>query len=219
MAEEATLQVLQPVVDEQAPELVSEQVSDSVTSAEATSPNYEELARAEGWKTKNQLGDAYDPARYVSAEEFVKRKPLFETIKQQSKAIKELKKTVESVVAFSKQNAEAAAQQAIDNLMAQKRDAIINGDVEAVEKIDKSIKGHERIAESATAPTVPSEVSDWVAENPWFDKDLELQDFATAYCANYAKRNPNAPIEEALRATEGATKRAFPDSKYFAPGS
>jgi len=93
--------------------------------------NYEELARAEGWRPKAELGDAYDPLKYVSAEEFVKRAPLFLTIKSQSKAIKELRKTVESVVSFSKQNAELAAKQAIDNLLSQKRDAIVSGDVEA----------------------------------------------------------------------------------------
>lgn len=185
---------------------------------EAAETPYEEAARAEGWKSKEELGDAYDPVRYVNAEEFIKRKPLFETIKQQSKSIKELRKTVESVVQFSKQNAELAARNAIAQLQAQKKEAISLGDADAVELIDNSIKVQEQAAQNAaqTAVSIPAEITEWTEKNKWFDLDLEMQDFATAYCAAYAKRNPGQHIEMALQAAAAATRKAFPDSKYFA---
>ena len=181
------------------------------------SVDYEAAARAEGWKSKEELGDAFDPIRHVNAEEFIKRKPLFDTIRQQSKAIKELKKTIDSVVQFSKQNADLEVKKAIENLNAQKREAIGIGDIETVEKIDKSIKLHEDAAKKAAevAPSVPPEVLEWTEKNKWFDEDMEMQDFATAYCASYAKRNPSHSIEKALSATEVAVKKAFSDSKYF----
>ena len=187
--------------------------------AEQINPvDYEAIARTEGWKSKEELGETFDPARHVGAEEYVKRKPLFDTIRQQSKAIKELKKTVDSVVHFSKQNAELEVKRAIDALNTQKREAIGNGDVETVERIDKSIKIHEENASKIdNKPSVPPEVIAWTEKNKWFDEDIEMQDFATAYCASYAKRNPNESAEIALKATENAVKKAFPDSKYFAP--
>ena len=186
---------------------------------EAAETPYEAAARSEGWKSKEELGDAYDPVRYVNAEEFIKRKPLFETIKQQSKSIKELKKTVESVVHFSKQNAEIAARNAIAQLKAQKKEAISIGDADAVELIDNSIKVQEQAAQNAaqTVVSIPAEITEWAEKNKWFDLDMELQDFFTTFCASYAKRNPGQPIEMALQSAEAATRRAFPDSKYFAP--
>ena len=202
------------ILNDGAPLIPEGNVPDNIP-AEPAPVDYESAARAEGWKSKEELGDAFDPGRHVNAEEFIKRKPLFETIKQQSKAIKELKKTVDSVVQFSKQNAELEVKRAIDALNAQKREAISLGDVETVERIDKSIKLHEESAKKAVEPSVPPEVVEWTANNEWFDADMEMQDFATAYCASYAKRRPNDSITAALEATEKAVRKAFPDSRYF----
>jgi hypothetical protein len=179
--------------------------------------DYEALAKAEGWRSKEELGADFDPAKYVGPEEFVKRKPLFETIKSQGKKIKELSKTVESVVSFSQKNAELAAKRAIAELNAQKKEAIKLGDVGTVEDIDKNIKEHEKVVEQTTqaTPTVPSEIVEWTEKNEWFNADPEMQDFATAYCASYAKRNPKETMEKALDETAKAVKRAFPESKYF----
>jgi len=179
--------------------------------------DYDKLARNEGWRSKEELGEDFDAARYVGAEEFLKRKPLFETIKQQSKAIKRLEKTVDSVVSFSQKNAELAAKKAIADLNTQKKVAIEQGDVASVTEIDKNIEDHKKVvadAKSAVA-AIPSEITEWVAKNSWFDTDLEMQDFATAYCSSYKNRNPREDINKALEETEKAVKRAFPDSKYF----
>jgi hypothetical protein len=185
----------------------------------AVKTDYETVARAEGWKSKEELGDEFDSARYVDAEEFMKRKPLFDTIKQQNKKIKELTKTVDSVVNFSQKNAEIAAKRAIAELTAQKKEAIKVGDVDTVETLDKSIKDHEDVIQEAakakeTKP-VPTEIVEWTERNPWFDADIEMQDFATAYCASWAKRHPKDSMETALDETTKAVKKAFPDSKYF----
>lgn len=179
--------------------------------------DYEALAKKEGWRSKEELGDDFDAARYVGAEEFLKRKPLFETIKQQSKAIKRLEKTVDSVVSFSQKNAELAAKKAIADLNAQKKEAIEKGDVDSVTEIDKNIEDHKKVVDDAkiAASTIPAEITEWATKNPWFDTELEMQDFATAYCASYKKRNPTEDINKVLEETEKAVKRAFPDSKYF----
>ena len=199
---------------------MDENAEDSTTkegTEKEESIDYEKIARNEGWKSKEELGDEFNSARYVGAEEFIKRKPLFETIKSQNKAIKELKKQIDAVVDFSQKNAELAAKRAINELNVQKKEAIKLGDIETVEKIDNSIKDHEKVVDESVKvkAAVPAEIIEWTADNPWFDADLEMQDFATAYCASYAKRNPKEGIEKALEETTKAVKRAFPDSKYF----
>jgi hypothetical protein len=181
--------------------------------------DYEAIAKKEGWQSKEELGDKYDAARYVGAEEFVKRKPLFDTIKDLKKQNKELAKTVDGVVSFTQKNAELAAKRAIAELQAQKKEAIKVGDEAAVEAIDKSLDEHKAavVAAARAKPEnkVPEEIIAWTEANQWFNEDIEMQDFATAYCASYAKRNPKKTMEEALEETAKATKRAFPDSKYF----
>jgi hypothetical protein len=181
--------------------------------------NYEELAKKEGWRSKDELGEEFDPARYVGAEEFIKRKPLFDTIKQQGKKIKELVKTVDSVVSFSQKNAELAAKRAIADLTAQKKEAVKLGDSDAVEAIDKNIDAQKEVIAEAVKvqrpDAIPSEIIDWTDKNPWFNEDIEMQDFATAYCASWAKRNPKEGMEKALDETTKAVKKAFPDNKYF----
>ena len=187
------------------------QVSDKV--------DYVGLAKKDGWRSKEDLGDDFDPARYVDAEEFIKRKPLFEAIKKLGKENKELKKTVDSVVSFSQKNAEIAAKRAISELQAQKKEAIKIGDVDAVEAIDKNIGSHQavisEVQNAKPANQIPQEIIDWTEKNQWFNEDAEMQEEATALTAAFTKTHPNVGIEEALENTTKKMKALHPDSKYF----
>jgi hypothetical protein len=176
--------------------------------------NYEEIARGEGWRSKDELGEAFDPARYVGAEEFVKRKPLFDTIKELKKELKDQKKTVDSVVTYSKQATDLAVKRAIKDLQEQKTEAIKLGDVTQVENIDKTIKEHEKIIETNTSSVAP-EIIEFTKNNEWIDKDDELQEFAVAWHMAYRKKNPDSSLNYSLEKMKDATKRAFPDNKYF----
>lgn len=184
-----------------------------------TKIDYESSARAEGWKSKEELGSEFDAAKYVDAEEFIKRKPLFETIKSQNKMIKELKKTVDSVVNFTQKNAELAAKKAIAELKAQKKEAIKIGDVDSVDIIEKNIKDHEHIIDEAKAKKdeVPSEISEWVGKNQWFDDDPKMQKWAISFAKAYGDENPGEPMDRVLQETADAVKSRFSDSKYFKP--
>lgn len=176
--------------------------------------DYEAAAREGGWRPKEELGEDFDPVKFIGAEEFIKRKPLFDTIKQQNKELKDLKKTIDAVVSFSQKNAELAAKRAVDELKAQKKEAITLGDVEKVEALDKSIEEHKETLKQKL-PDVAPQVIEWTTHNEWFNKDIELQDFAVAWCQTYTKRNPDKTMEDSLEATAKATKKAFPDSPFF----
>ena len=180
---------------------------------EESKTDYEAAARTAGWKSKEELGEDFDQVKFVGAEEFIKRKPLFDTIKQQNRELKDLKKTIDSVVLTSQKMSELAAKRAVAELKAQKREAIAVGDVDKVEALDVSIEEQKQVINKP--PDVAPQVVEWTKENKWFHEDSELQDFAVAWCAAYAKRNPDKSMEESLDATAKATKKAYPESPYF----
>jgi hypothetical protein len=176
---------------------------------EKKEPNqYEEAARSKGWKPKEEYEGL--PEAWVGAEEFIKREPLFERIKQSTKEVKELKKTVESMATYHKKAVEAAVAKTISDLKAQKKEAIQTGDVDKVEEIDKAIDEQKKIKEDApTKQEVAPEIVEWVEKNPWFNNDKEMADFAVAY--NKTQIDKGISLSEALSKSAEAVKRAFPD--------
>lgn len=176
---------------------------------EKKEPNqYEEAARSKGWKPKEEYEGL--PEAWVGAEEFIKREPLFERIKQSTKEVKELKKTVESMANYHKRAVETAVAKTISDLKAQKKEAIQTGDVDKVEEIDKAIDEQKQIkADTPTKQEVAPEIVEWVEKNPWFNNDKEMADFAVAY--NKTQIDKGTSLSEALSKTAEVVKKAFPD--------
>ena len=182
---------------------------DKGNGADTTPDPVETSARTQGWKPKEEFTG--DPALWVDAKEFVGRAPLFEKIKEQSKTLKGLTKTVDAMAKHFTANVNHAVNAKISELRAAKKEAIEGGDVAKVEAIDKQIDDAKATkADIPTAPEVAPEVMDWVKANPWYTTDNELHDFALAYNDSFLKRHPG-DIEGSLKATATATKRAFPD--------
>jgi hypothetical protein len=176
---------------------------------EKKEPNkYEEAARAKGWKPKEEYEGL--PEAWIGAEEFLKREPLFDRIKQSTKEVKELKKTIESMATHFKKSQEVAVAKAITDLKAQRKEAIQIGDVDKVEEIDKAIDEQKQIkADTPTKQEVAPEIVEWVEKNQWFNTDKEMADFAVAY--NKTQIDKGISLSEALSKSAEAVKRAFPD--------
>ena len=172
------------------------------------SVNYEDVARKKGWKPK----DEYSGDAWVDAEEFVKREPLFERIKQQSSEVKELRKTIENMAGHFKKVQDVAVQKAIADLKAQKKEAIETGDVSRVEKIEEEIEAQKQIKEEPASVEIKPEIKEWVAKNPWFDTKPDMQKFAISFNKAYIADNPNATLSEALGETAEAVKARFPEA-------
>ncbi len=169
---------------------------------------FEEAAKAKGWKPKEEYEGIQEA--WIGAEEFLKREPLFDRIKQSSKEVKELKKTIESMATHFKKAQEVAVAKAISDLKSQRKEAIQTGDVDKVEEIDKAIDEQKQIKADAPAkPEAPPEIVEWVSKNPWFDNDKEMADFAVAYNKTQIDKGMN--LSEALDKTEKAVKKAFPE--------
>jgi ribosomal protein L17 len=177
--------------------------------AEEKEVNYEEIASSKGWKPKNE----YDgPAGgWIGAEEFVKREPLFERIKGQTKSIKEMQKTIEAMATHFQKDKAAAIKKAVDELKSQRREAIKEGDVEKVEEIDKNIVEHEQAKQSVAEPQeVPQVMKEWLKGNDWFDKDMEMRIDAIAINQGYLAKYPN-DLEGSLRDTDVKMRKLYPD--------
>ena len=169
---------------------------------------FEEAAKAKGWKPKEEYEGVQEA--WIGAEEFLKREPLFDRIKQSTKEVKELKKTIESMATHFKKSQEVAVAKAITDLKAQRKEAIQTGDVDKVEEIDKAIDEQKQIkADAPTKQEVAPEIVEWVEKNQWFNTDKEMADFAVAY--NKTQIDKGISLSEALSKSAEAVKRAFPD--------
>lgn len=186
-----------------------EEPKEPVKEPEKIEPNkFEIAAKTKGWKPKEEYEGAEE--WWIGAEEFLKREPLFDRIKQSTKEVKELKKTIESMATHFKKAQEVAVAKAITDLKSQRKEAIQTGDVDKVEEIDKAIDEQKQIkADTPTKQEVAPEIVEWVEKNQWFNTDKEMADFAVAY--NKTQIDKGISLSDALQKTAEAVKKAYPD--------
>lgn len=175
-----------------------------------SAPDYETSAKEKGWRPKEEFEGDLDA--WIPAEEFIKRQPLFDKIKTQSKKLKELEKTVEALSKHYKIGIEQAKERAISELKEQRKEAIELGEVATVEQLDLKIDQVKQMSAPETnstglAPEIESFIKD---QKIWFNKDLEMTDFAVSYNESYLRRNPG-DLEKSLAETLKAVKKAYPD--------
>jgi hypothetical protein len=188
---------------------------DSTEDVKIEKIDYEKIAKTKGWKPK----DEFSGEAWIGAEEFVKREPLFEKIRDLKSVVKEthssnveLKELVKTMTETYVRDKDAAVKKAIDDLKAQKKEAIETGDVAKVEKIDEQIEAQKQIKQDVpTKVEIRPEIKDWVAKNAWFDNKPKLQKFALSFNKTYAVDNPELSLSEVLEETERAVKIRFPE--------
>jgi hypothetical protein len=177
------------------------------TGTDQRNTDIEAEASQKGWKPEAE----YDGPKggFVSAEEFLKREPLFDRIKTQSKELKSLKKTIDAM--SSQFQVQLKAQLALQEkqLRSARSEAIEAGDEKTVDKIDEELHQIKNVSVE-TAPQIPDEVSDWIARNQWFHTDKELNAFAIAHNRAYIDQHPG-DVQGSLEATAKAVKKAFPE--------
>ena len=177
------------------------------TTQSEVKDDYAEEAGAKGWRPQEEYEGP--KGSWVSAEEFLKREPLFDKIKNQSKELKGLKKTVEAMTSQFQTQVKAQVELRLRELKAAKREAVEAGDVDQVDRLDAEIDQQKQTV-TETVPQVPEEVSDWIDQNPWFKDDKELNAWAITHNKTYVANNPG-DVSGSLKATELAVKKAFPE--------
>ena len=104
----------------------------------ATDP-FEAKAAELGWRPKEEWEGAEED--FIDAKEFVRRKPLFEKIESQNKAIKQLSQAFDALKTHHTRVKEAEYQRALKSLKDAKRQALADGETDRAlayeDKIDE----------------------------------------------------------------------------------
>jgi hypothetical protein len=185
------------------------------TPAEPTANEVE--ARSAGWVPKEEYHG--DENKWVDADEFVRRGPLFEKINVQSRELKEVKKALDALKAHHATVKETAYKEALAELKKQKKDAFIDGDADKILEIEEkteALKEEQRqFSESRTAEItkevqaeVHPEFQAWTNRNPWYTTDRPMKAFADALGVEL--RATGMSPSEVLKKVEIKIKEEFP---------
>ena len=167
----------------------------------------EEEAYKHGWRPIAEFHGS--KGEFVSAKEFLLRKPMLDRIGSQSVELTKLKKSIKAMVSQHQTQVDAQVKLRLHELKSAKTEAIEAGDVNQVAHIDAET---DQLKETAkNAPKVPDEVSEWVTENPWFNSDKEMNAWAIAHNKACAANNPTMEVADTLAETAKAIKKAFPE--------
>jgi len=215
-------------VEVKAAEEVKPQVVEAATETVAETPELNETEQSafkEGWRPKDQYKG--DQSKWIEAKEFLDRKPLFEKIdslKSESyhtrKELQEVKKTLNTLADHHQKVRETEYKRAVDDLKIQRRLAVEDKDMQAVEAIEEKMDAvkEERTAfeqqmkaETKTNVEPTPEYVGWVKENPWYHTDKEMHDFADGVAASHMQRNPRSTPNEVFEYVTKQARRAFPD--------
>jgi len=174
----------------------------------------EQSAREMGWKPKEEYTG--DPGKWVSAEVYVARAPLFDEIERRTKKLKELENVVNNLVQHNTKIEKAAYENAIKTLKANRAAALKEGEFEIAEELDSRIDQikEEQKTNSFQAPPSgpPSELLEWQAKNDWYNKDPELKEYADFVGRRLATTMGNRlDLTTALKQVTMEVKERFPD--------
>lgn len=145
----------------------------------------------QGWRPKDEWDG--DPAEWRSAKEFVDRGELFKKIEDQNRTIKEFKKTLDDFARHHAKVREAEYKRAVEELKQQKKEALIEGDADAVVNIDEKLD-LVREAQRVAPPPVqaPAEVNPvfqaWKERNSWYDSNRAMRGAADTIGNDLAER-------------------------------
>src|ERR1700693_4276605 len=194
-------------------ENVENQEVDPVEPVEYT--EIEEEALAQGWRPKEEYHG--DPGKWVNADIFVARAPLFEHIESQKKELKRLQAGMSELQGHYKNVEQATYKKALADLRAEKKVALEQLDADAVIDIDERIdlvkeqQGQAlKLVEAQTQETqqIHPEFATWVTRNAWYNQDRGMRAYADAVGVDLAATHSPAQV---LVEVEKAIKQRFPE--------
>lgn len=204
-----------------------DQVVDGI--AETVEDDIEGQARRMGWVPKEEFRG--DPARWTDAKSFVDRgqtelpilrernRTLDRRLESTERELKEVKEVLVEVREFNSRSEERAFNRAKTELEQQRREAVEQADVGAVETIQRQIDELEPpkpVTKPATPPNtgtpeVDAVTREWGRQNPWFLTDPEMNATAQAIHTALGKSNPDMPLRENLAEVRRRVMLAYPE--------
>jgi len=188
---------------------VATQTESGQPSVQTSQDPAEAAARAMGWRPKEEFSGSSE--KWVDAGEFVRRKPLFDEVKDLKRTVKKMADTNEAMAKHFQKTVAATVESRIAQLNAGRDEAIAEGNVTKVKEFDAAIEAQRKAKSESARPGVDPDVTTWQAENPWFGTDKEMRVFAIAANDAYLRNNPDATTMDGLDSTLKAVKKAFPE--------
>jgi hypothetical protein len=198
---------------------MTDQVDNQDNTASAPEPTQNEVeARQSGWVPKEEFQG--DENKWVDADEFVRRGPLFKKIDIQTRELKEVKKALDQLKIHHASVKETAYKEALEALKAEKKAAYIDGDPDKIIELDDriaevkeekrrfDIQRAEEVKQVATQELNPEFVA-WTSRNTWYDNSKPMRAFADALGVEL-HANGMSP-SQVLREVERQVKEEFPN--------
>jgi hypothetical protein len=172
----------------------------------------ETLAMELGWRPKGE----FDGDEFVSAKDYIlKSRDIQDTMRTHNKDLKRKLSELDSSVAELKSHNERVYKAEVSKLKSElktlkkeKVEAISEGDVDRVDALDEQIDGvKEAIKEPPNKSASNPEFDEWVAENEWYKKDLEMAQYADVI----ADQHQGAPFGRMLKLVTAKVKEMYPE--------
>lgn len=162
---------------------------------------------------KEQYAEGWRPDGEKSAEEWARTAPLYKGLEARGKQIKQLQRTVDSMKELMMKQEKAAYAKAVADLEQQRRQAIEQGNAEAVDYIETQ-------KNNLAPPAIQEEMHPSIAEfkekhKAWLEgssyEEMKMQDFVNRRDAELMKRG--LAVEDHLQTLEEHVQKEFPE--YF----
>lgn len=174
----------------------------------------EQSALKQGWKPKDQWEG--DPDQHRSAREYLDRGELLGKIKSQNAKLDEFNRTLAVMSEHNKRVYAAGYEKALGDLKLQKKEALREGDADAVmeidDKIDETKEALRNIKNTNTTPQGPSVTTqNWLQENEWYAKDRVMRAAANEMAVEYVKSHANASEEQIYDYIDKEIRKELPE--------
>jgi hypothetical protein len=172
----------------------------------------EQRASSQGWRPKDEWDG--DPDLWRPAKEFIDRGELFKKIDDQNRTIKEFKKTLEELAKHHSRVQKVEYERALADLKAQKKEALNEGDADAVVDIDEKLALVREAQKEAPVQVaqIPAEVNpvfrNWVDRNGWYETNKAMRAYADRLGNELGARGESSPTE-ILAEIEREIKKEF----------
>jgi hypothetical protein len=175
------------------------------------------------------------PAQFLTARDYIANTQnnipvMRERLQRQDRQIQDLNSKItdvhEIVVSQRKLTQEAvkrARQQGIEQAEARMRDAVISGEPDeydkAKEDLDKLVstpvpeepKRKEETQQETQRPAADPVAEKWVAANPWFNEDVDLQSAMITEERLVKRKNPGMPLSDVLEKAKATVMKRYPE--------
>lgn len=208
------------------------EVANTEANSQTELPQYSEIeqqAIEQGWRPKDEY--AGEPGKWVSADIFVARAPLFEHISSQKKELSELRRALKEVVNTQGEIRKQEFANALAQLKTAKRDALVDNDADRVIDLDERIelvKDAQRQAAENTknqikeeAQEVHPEFAQWNTQNSWYANDEAMRAWADAQGRVLARQGhtPSQVLKEISKQVREEFPKRFTNQNRERPGA